>query len=104
MHFAAAAANIFAETVVGNEIANVRVRNEHHVAVEINGVAAVTDHAHWVQPIFHESQAQSADHRIQFKLASLHLPHGFRFQDRNTVDAAVLQKREHEARHVGGGG
>ena len=101
--FAPAAVNILTEAVVGNKITNVRIGYEDHVAVEINCVAAVSDNAHRVHAIFHESEAQAADHRMEFKLARFHLPHGFRFQNSDSIDAAILKKGEHETCHIRGG-
>jgi hypothetical protein len=40
---------------------------------------------------------------MKFKLPRFHLPHCFGLQDGDSVDAAILQKREHKARHIGGG-
>src|SRR5207237_9095263 len=89
-HFAPSTANIFAETVVGNEIADVRVAYQHHVAMEVNGVAAVSDDPLAVHRVFHKRESQSVDHRVQFKLATLHLSHRLRFQDRDTIDGSIL--------------
>src|SRR5438034_4103983 len=43
--FAPATADIFAEAIVGNEIADVRIWHEDHVTVEVYRIAAVTDRA-----------------------------------------------------------
>jgi hypothetical protein len=72
--------------------------------VKIDCVTAVTDDAHRVHPIFHESDAQAANHRMKLELARLHLSNGFRFQNGDSVNGAILKKREHEARHIGGSG
>ena len=71
--------------------------------MEINGVTAVSDGAHRVHAVLHESNAQTVDHRMKFKLPRFHLPHGFGLQNSDAIDAAILQKREHKARHIGGG-
>ena len=72
--------------------------------MEIHCVAAMTYGAYRVQPIFHESDAQPANHWMNRKLARLHFSNSFGFQDCDSVHAAVLKKCKHEARHVGGGG
>ena len=100
--FAPAAANVLAEAVIGQEIANVRVGHEDHVAVEINCIAAMSDGPHRLRQIFHKRDAQAVDHRLKFKLPGLHLPDSFRLQNGIPLQSAILKKREHEARHISG--
>src|SRR5262249_45113944 len=97
-NFAPPAANILTEAIVRYEIANVSIGHKNHVAMEIHCVAAVTDSALRVQPIFHESNAQAASHRMKFELARFHLSHGFGLQNSDSVYAAILNKRKHETR------
>src|SRR5262249_5970157 len=68
--------------------------------MEINCVTAVSDDANRFYQIFHKRDAESGEHRVKFKLSRLYLPHRLWFQNRHTVNRAVLKKGEHETRHV----
>ena len=86
--------------VHGREQAEAGFRHQAQHRVEILRVAAVTDDAAAVDVRFVEAERVTVERGVRAHHTLVHLLRRFRLENARLAQCAVLQVREHEARHV----
>jgi hypothetical protein len=70
-------------------------RHQNHVAVKINGVAAMADDALPVHGVIHENESDRVEIGMKLELPHFHGADAVRFQDRRALQCPVTQQSEH---------
>src|SRR6185312_4917651 len=89
--------------VVGDEEPKIRISNQVQIAVEVHGVATMSDDAMPVARFLIEAQRHSIHLRIEPKLPRVHQLRSFWLENLFVFEPPILQVSNHESGDISGG-